>query len=54
MRMKQLIYSRWERACIQCMIVNFHKDFYIQQVEKLAYHRSYYKILGKQHVADVI
>ena len=26
---------------------------YIQQIEKLAYHRSYYKILGKHHVADV-
>ena len=25
----------------------FHKDFYIKQIEKLAYHRSYYKILGK-------
>ena len=31
----------------------FHKNFYIQQIEKLAYHHSYYKILGKHHVADV-
>ena len=38
---------------IQHMIDDFHKDFYIQQIEKLAYHRSYYKIIGKHHVADV-
>ena len=38
---------------IQRKIGDFHKDFYIQQIEKLAYHRSYYKILEKNHVADV-
>ena len=32
---------------------DFHNEFYIKQIEKLAYHRSYYKILGKHHVADV-
>ena len=31
----------------------FTKYFYIQQIEILAYHRSYNKILGKHHVADV-
>ena len=31
----------------------FKNEFYIKQIEKLAYHRSYYKILGKYHVADV-
>ena len=36
-----------------CKIGGFHKDFYIKQIKKLAYHRSYYKILGKHHVADV-
>ena len=35
-------------------IGDFRKDFYIKQIEKLAYHCSYYKILGKHHVADVI
>ena len=34
-------------------IGDFHKDLYIKQIEKLAYHRIYYKILGKHHVADV-
>ena len=38
---------------IQRKTGGFHKDFYIQQIEKLAYHRSCYKILGKRHVADV-
>ena len=34
-------------------IGDFHKDFYIKKIEKLASHRSYYKIIGKHHVADV-
>ena len=38
---------------IQHKIGDFHKDFYIHQIEKLAYHRIYYKILGKNHVAGV-
>ena len=29
------------------------KTFYIQKIEKLAYHRSYYKILGKHHAVGV-
>ena len=39
---------------MKCKIGDFRKDFYIKQIEKLAYHCSYYKILGKHHVADVI
>ena len=38
---------------LQRKIGGFHRDFYIKQIKKLAYHRSYYKILGKHHVADV-
>ena len=38
---------------VQHNIGGFHKDFYIQQIEKLAYHRNCYKILGKYHVAGV-
>ena len=38
---------------MQQKIGDFHNEFYIKQIEKLAYHRSYYKILGKHHVADV-
>ena len=38
---------------MQRNIGDFHKDLYIKQIEKLAYHRSYYKIIGKHHVADV-
>ena len=32
---------------MQRKIGDFHNEFYIKQIEKLAYHRSYYKILGK-------
>ena len=38
---------------MQRKIGDFQKYFYIKQIEKLAYLRSYYKILGKHHVADV-
>ena len=38
---------------MQRKIGGFHSEFYIKQIEKLAYHRSYYKIIGKHHVADV-
>ena len=38
---------------MQRKIGDFHKDFYIKQIEKLAYHSSYYRILGKNHDADV-
>ena len=45
----------WESKTnsIQRNIGEFHKDFYIQKIEKLAYYHSYSKILGKHHVADV-
>ena len=39
---------------MQRKIGDFKNEFYIKQIEKLAYHRSYYKILGKNHVAEVI
>ena len=32
---------------MQRKIGDFYNEFYIKQIEKLAYHRSYYKILGK-------
>ena len=38
---------------MQRKIGDFHNEFYIKQIEKLAYHRSYYKIIGKHHVSDV-
>ena len=38
---------------MQRKIGDFHKDYYIKQIEKLAYHRSYHKIIGKHHVSDV-
>ena len=38
---------------MQQKIGDFHNEFYIKQIEKLAYHRSYYKILGKHHDAEV-
>ena len=38
---------------MQWKIGDFHNEFYIKQIEKLAYYRSYYRILGKNNVADV-
>ena len=38
---------------VQRKIGDFHKYFYIQQIKKLAHHRSCYKILGKHRVAGV-
>ena len=38
---------------MQRKIGDFHSEFYIKRIEKFAYHRSYYKILRKHHVADV-
>ena len=38
---------------MQQKIGDFHNEFYIQQIKKLAYHHSYYKILRKNNVADV-
>ena len=35
------LYERVKLFSIQRNIVAFHRDFYIQQIEKLAYHRSY-------------
>ena len=39
---------------MQRKIGDFHNEFYIKQIEKLAYHRSYNKILRKHHVDDII
>ena len=47
------LHDRVKLFSVQCKIGDFHKDSYIKQIETLSYHRSYYKILGKHHVADV-
>ena len=47
------LYWRVKLFSIQRNIGYFHKYFYTKIIEKLAYHRSYYKILGKHNVADV-
>ena len=47
------LYERVKLFSIQRKIGDFHKDFYIQQIEKLAYHRNYNKIIGKHHIASV-
>ena len=47
------LYERVKLFSVQRKIVDFQKDFYIQQIYKLTYHRSYYKILGKYHVSNV-
>ena len=48
------LYERIKLFSIQRKIGDFHKNFYIQQIEKLSYHCSCYKILGKYHVSGVI
>ena len=47
------LHERVKRFSMQRKIGDFYNDIYIKQIGKLAYHRSYYKILGKHHVADV-
>ena len=47
------LHERVKLFSVQRNIGDFHSEFYIKLIEKLAYHRSYYKILGKNHVADV-
>ena len=46
------LHERVKLFSMQHKIGDFHKDFYIKKIEKLAYHRSYYKILGNHHIAD--
>ena len=48
-----ILHERVKLFSIQRKIGDFHKDFYIKQIKKSAYHRSYCKILGKQHVTDI-
>ena len=43
---RRRLYERIKLFPIQRKIGDFHKDFYIQQIERLSYHRSYQKILG--------
>ena len=47
------IHDRVKLFSMQRKIGDYHSEFYIKQIEKLAYHRSYCKILGNHHVADV-
>ena len=47
------LHERVKLFSMQRKIGDFHKYFYIKQIEKLTYHRSYYKILGSNHVSDV-
>ena len=46
-------YERLKLFSIQRTIGDFHKNFYVKQIEKLVYHRNCYKLLGKFHVADI-
>ena len=48
-----MLHERVKLFPIQRKIGDFPKDFYIKQIGKLAYHRSYCKILVKHHVSDV-
>ena len=48
-----ILYDRVKLFLFNIRLVIFKKTFYIQQIEELSYHRSYYKILEKHHVAGV-
>ena len=50
---RRKIHERVKLLSMQRKIGDFHNEFFIKQIEKLAYHRSYYKILVNHHVADV-
>ena len=50
---RRRMYEKVKLFSVQRKIGDFHKDFYIQQIERSAYQRSYYKIFGEHHVADV-
>ena len=50
---REILYARIKLFSVQHNFDDFHKDFYIQQIEKSSYHQSYHKILGKHHVYDV-
>ena len=41
------LHERVKLFSMQRKIGDFHSEFYIKQIETLAYHRSYYKIIGK-------
>ena len=41
------LHDRVKLFSMQRKLGDFHSEFYIKQIEKLAYHRSYYKILVK-------
>ena len=47
------IYARVKLFYIQHNIGDFHKEFYIELIKKLAHHSSCYKIIGKNNVAGV-
>ena len=47
------LYVRVKLFSLQHRIDDFYKDFNTHQIEKLAYHCSHYKILGKHHIADI-
>ena len=47
------LHEKLKLFSMQRKIGDFHNEFYIKQIEKLTHHCSYYKIFGKNHVADV-
>jgi hypothetical protein len=40
--------SRKHLSKKECAIGNFHEKYYLPSLEKLAYHRLHYQILGKR------
>ena len=47
------LYERVKLFPMQRKMGDFKNEFYNKHIKKLAYHRSYYRILGKHHVADI-
>ena len=41
------LHERVKLFSMQRKIGDFHSEFFIKQIKKLAHHRSYYKIFGK-------
>ena len=50
---RRKLHERVKLFSMQRKIGDFQKDFYIKQIEKIAYYHSHYKILGINHVAEI-
>ena len=46
------LYTRKELVIMESSIVEFNQDFYIPEIQKLAFHLPYVRILGMHHCGN--